>query len=78
MKAGHDEYRVINDPEEQGVGESAQQRAPDVGKDNRELQRIGGQPQDGMVEFSAKGNTQAAALSFVPVLGFACFDLCCG
>jgi hypothetical protein len=34
MEACHDKHGVINDPEEQGVGESAQQRAPDVGKDN--------------------------------------------
>ena len=78
MKTRHDEHRVINDQEEQGVGESAQQRAPYVGKDNRKLQRIGDQPLDGMVEFRAKGSAQTAGLRFVPVLRFACFDLCCG
>ena len=57
MKAGHDEHRVINDPDEQGVGESAQQRATDVGKDKRELQRIVSQSLDGMIEFSSKCST---------------------
>ena len=75
MKAGHHERHIIDDPEEQGVGKSAQQRAADIGKDRWKLQWIGGKPLGGVVEFSTEASSQADGFSFVPVLRFACFDL---
>jgi hypothetical protein len=76
-KARYDGYRIIDDPGEEGVGESAQQRAADIGKDQRKLKRIGSQPLGDLVELCAEAGAQTDRLRFVPVLRFACFDLRC-
>src|ERR1700730_7093149 len=75
MKAGHDEHCVIDDPEEKSVGESAQQRTADVGKDKRKLRRIGGQSLGSLVELRTEASSQTGGLSFVPVLRVTCFAL---
>jgi len=50
VKARHDEYRIIDEAEEEGVRESAQQRAADIGKHKRKLKRIGSQPLGDLIE----------------------------
>src|SRR6266581_3561708 len=75
MKAGHDEYRIIDDPKEQGVRKPAEQRAANIGENNRKLQRMGGQALDDVIELRAEASSQARGFGFVPVLCFACLDL---